>query len=77
MSGGGSRFQSASVSDVLRLKTEAALEARRRPSKKLTDIQDVIDLVRNHRAAYEKLSTADRARVDRVIAFAETLRSLR
>ena len=77
VSGGGVRFQSASIPDLLRLKTEAALEPRRRPSKKLTDIQDVIDLVNDYPEAYEKLSAAGRAKVDRVMAFAETLSRLK
>jgi hypothetical protein len=73
VSGGGLRFQSASVPDLLRLKARAALEPRRRFTKRLSDIGDLASLLDQHRDAYASLSGPERAEIDSALALAKAL----
>jgi len=76
ISGAGVRFRAASVTDLMWLKADAALEPRRRLTKKLTDVGDVVALVKEHKADYEKLSASEMERVDKVIAKGEAFAAL-
>ena len=64
----GMRLRVASLADLVLLKLEAAEEPRRRPSKRISDVRDVLALLEEHPDLEAKVPGARRrsARVAKV-----------